>query len=63
MKITLGILLQRFRFTLIPGQRIERVGFTGSLPKYGIKMKIDGLNGKFEKTPVKGNIHRLVNLS
>ena len=63
MKITLGILLQRFRFTLIPGQRIERVGFTGSLPKYGIKMKIDGLNGKFEKTPMKGNIHRLVNLS
>jgi cytochrome P450 len=41
MKITLAILLQKYHFTLIPNQRIDRVGMTGSLPKHGIKMRID----------------------
>jgi len=62
LKITLAILLQRFRFTLIPNQRIERIGLTGSIPKYGIKMRLDTLDTKFRKTPVKGNVHQLVDL-
>jgi cytochrome P450 len=62
LKITLAILLQRFHFSLIPNQRIQRVGLIGSLPKYGIKMRLDAPGGKFEKAPVKGNIHELVKL-
>lgn len=63
MKITLAMLLQTFHFSLIPNQRIDRVGLTGSLPKYGIKMRIDQIGGKFGKVPVRGNIHNLVELS
>jgi len=62
LKIALAILLQKYHFTLMPNQRIDRVGMTGSLPKYGIKMKIRERDGKFEKVPVRGNIHKLVDL-
>jgi cytochrome P450 len=62
MKITLASLLQKYHFTLIPNQRIDRVGMTGSLPKYGIKMRIDQRGEKFEKVRVRGNIHNVVEL-
>jgi cytochrome P450 len=62
LKITLAILLQRYRFTLAPNQRIDRIGLTGSIPKQGLKMKLGGLDQGFEKTSVNGNIHRLVKL-
>ncbi len=62
LKITLAILLQRFRFDLLPGQRIDRVGLTGSIPKRGIKVKLEKTDGDFVKVPVKGNIHGLVSL-
>ena len=62
LKITLAILLQRYHFTLIPGQRIDRIGLTGSIPKQGIKMSLGKSNAKFEKVPVRGNVHRLVEL-
>jgi cytochrome P450 len=63
MKITLAILLQRYHFTLLPNQRIDRTGMTGSLPKHGIKMRIDPLCEKFSKIPVRGNIHCVVDLA
>ena len=62
MKIVLAMLLQKFHFTLIPNQRIDRVGLMGSFPKYGIKMKINKLDRKFIKVPVKGNIHKLADI-
>jgi cytochrome P450 len=63
MKITLAVLLQKFHFMLIPNQRVDRVGLTGSLPKHGIKMRIDQVGGAFNKVPIKGNIHKLVSLA
>jgi cytochrome P450 len=63
LKITLAMLLQRFRFSLVPGQRIERKGLTGSIPKYGIKMKLDDKRNVLEKVSVEGNIHHMVELS
>jgi cytochrome P450 len=63
IKITLAILLQKYHFTLIPNQRIDRVGMTGSLPKYGIKMRIAPFDGKFCRVPVRGNVHKLVALT
>jgi cytochrome P450 len=62
MKITLAILLQKYHFSLIPNQRIDRVGMTGSLPKYGIRMRIDRPDRNNTKVPVRGNIHKLVEL-
>ena len=63
LKIALAILLQRFRFSLISGQRIDRIGLTGSIPKRGIKMKLEEPGGKFVKAPVNGNVHGLVDLT
>ena len=63
LKITLAILLQSFRFSLVPNQRINRIGLTGSIPKNGIKMKLNPMNEAFTKMPVSGNIHRLVDLT
>jgi cytochrome P450 len=63
MKIALAMLLQKFHFTLIPSQRIDRVGLVGLRPRYGIKLKIDQPGGKFSKVPMRGNIHKLVDLA
>ena len=63
LKITLAMLLQRFRFDLLPNQRIDRVGLTGSVPKRGIKVKLVKPDGNFVKAPVRGDIHKLVNLT
>jgi len=60
MKITLAILLQKYHFTLIPNQRIDRVGMTGSLPRHGIKMRSGPPGRKNTKVSVKGNIHHIV---
>jgi cytochrome P450 len=62
LMITLAILLQRFRFTLLPNQRIDRIGLTGSIPQYGIKVKLENMNRPITIVPVRGNVHRLVHL-
>ena len=63
LKITLAILLQRFHFTLLPNQRIDRSGLTGSIPKNGIQFRLEKLGRPMSKVPVKGNVHNLVDLS
>jgi cytochrome P450 len=63
LKITLAMLLQRYHFSLIPNQRIDRIGLTGSIPKNGIKMKLNPMEAGFEKIPVNGNVHKLVDLT
>jgi cytochrome P450 len=63
MKIALAMLLQKFHFTLIPSQRIDRVGLIGLRPRYGIKLQIDQPGGKFSKVPARGNIHKLVDIT
>jgi cytochrome P450 len=63
LEIVLAILLQRYRFSLVPNQRIDRIGLTGSIPKNGIKMKLNPVDTGFSKVPVKGNVHRLVDLT
>jgi len=62
MKIVLAILLQRYSLHLLPNQRIDRVGITGSLPKHGIKVRIDRQNRDAPKIPVQGNIRRLIDI-
>ena len=62
LMITLAILLQRFHFTLLPDQNIHRIGLTGSIPKYGVKVRLENMNAPFTKVPVRGNVHQLVDL-
>jgi cytochrome P450 len=62
LKIALAMMLQRYRFTVIPGSRINRhVGITLS-PKHGIPMWIAPQNGRFTCSAVRGNIHQMVNI-
>jgi cytochrome P450 len=63
LRITLAILLQRFHITLLPGQRIDRVGLTGSIPKQGIRIKLESMDRPYTKVPVRGNVHKLVDLT
>ena len=63
LEIVLAILLQRYRFSLVPNQRIDRIGLTGSIPKNGIKMKLNPMDAGFSKIPVTGNVHKLVDLT
>jgi cytochrome P450 len=60
LKITLAILLQRYRFHLIPGQRIDRIGLTGSIPKQGIQMRIDSLDSGFSRADVRGSVNKFL---
>lgn len=62
LMITLAILLQRFRFTLLPNQHIDRIGLTGSIPRYDIKVRLEKRDTPLTKVPVRGNVHRLVHL-
>lgn len=62
LRITLAILLQRYHITLLPNQRIDRVGLTGSIPRHGIKIKLEKMDRPFTKVPVTGNVHKLVDL-
>ena len=57
LKITLAILLQKYRFHLIPNQRIDRMGLTGSIPKQGIQMQIDSLDSGFSRADVRGTVN------
>jgi cytochrome P450 len=63
MKITLATLLQEYHFSLMPHQRIDRVGLTGSLPKHGIWMKLGERGGGFTRIPARGDVHKLVDLN
>jgi len=62
MKAVLAILLQRYGLSLLPNQRIDRVGITGSLPKHGIKAVVGPPVRDAARVPVRGSVHRLVEL-
>jgi cytochrome P450 len=63
LKVTLAMLLQRFRFSLLPNQRIDRIGLTGSIPRYGIQVKLEKMDVHIKRVPVRGNVHKLVDLT
>jgi cytochrome P450 len=62
MKITVAMILQRFRFTVVPGSRIDRVVQVTMRPKYGLPMEIHAADRQFRASPVRGNIHEMVKL-
>jgi cytochrome P450 len=62
LRISLAMILQRYRFTLAPGSRIDRrVGITLS-PKYGMPMLISPQDRQFKRSKIRGNIHQMVQL-
>ena len=62
LKVVLAMMLQRYRFTVVPNSRIDRhVGITLS-PKHGIPMWIAPQDGRFTCSGVRGDIRQMVDL-
>ena len=59
MKVVLAMLLQRYRLAVVPNARIEPKG-SNLDPAHGMPMRIIQEDRRFERVPVRGSIHRLV---
>jgi cytochrome P450 len=62
MKLMLAMLLPRFRLSLVAGQMVNRRGVILSYPEGGMPMQLHQQDGRFDKVPVRGNIHKLLDL-
>jgi cytochrome P450 len=62
LKICLALLLQKIRFTVVPGARVDRVVRITMNPRYGMPMFMEKNDRKFRASPVRGQIHEMVEL-
>jgi cytochrome P450 len=64
MKIVLAMLLQRFRFELVPGSRIDPAITITMAPKYGLPMILHPADGRFSdnRRDVRGKVSTMVDL-
>ena len=62
-KISLAMILQRFRITVVPNSIIDRKGLITLAPKYGLPMQLSSPDRRFTKSPVRGTIHEMVDRS
>ena len=62
LKISLAIMLQRFRFTIVPGAQIDRVVRITMNPRYGMPMVLHENDRRYESGEVRGQIHEMVKL-
>ena len=63
IKIALTMILQRFRLTVVPGVRIDRLVQVTMRPKYGLPMVLHRQDRQFQAVRVRGNIHDMVRLT
>src|SRR5262249_43322088 len=63
LKLTLTVILQHFRFTLVPGATIDaRVNWTMLNPALGMPMRLLPRGARFAYAQVNGSVHDLVAL-
>jgi cytochrome P450 len=62
LKISLAIMLQKFRFTVAPGARIDRVVRITMNPRYGMPMLLTKNDRRYQSSEVRGQIHEMVKL-
>jgi cytochrome P450 len=63
LKLTLTVILQHFRFSLVPGATIDaRVDWTMLNPASGMPMRLLPPEAGFSSAPVNGSVHDLVEL-
>lgn len=62
LKISLAIMLQKFRFTVVRGAQIDRVVRITMNPRYGMPMVLHENDRQYESSEVRGQIHEMVNL-
>lgn len=62
LKISLALMLQKFRFSLVPGTRIDRAVRITMVPRYGMPMSILQNNRQYHASNVTGQIREMVAL-
>jgi cytochrome P450 len=62
LKISLAMILQRFRFAVVPGTRIDRTSRITMNPQDGLPMMLFGNDRKFATSEVSGQIREMVAL-
>ena len=62
LKISLAMMLRRFRFTLVPGARIDPTIRITMNPRNGMPMQIDPNDRQHTASPVRGRIREMVML-
>jgi cytochrome P450 len=60
LKISLAMMLQKFRFSVVPGARIDRVIRITMAPRAGLPMMVFANDRKFAASEVRGQIHEMV---
>ncbi|MBI4430492.1 MAG: cytochrome P450 [Candidatus Omnitrophica bacterium] len=62
MKLSLAMIVQRFRLSVVPHARINRHLVVTMGPQHGMPMTVHEQDRRFGKNPVRGNIHEMVDL-
>ena len=60
LKISLAVMLQKFRFKVVPGALIDRVVRITMVPRHGMPMSILSNDRNYSASPVTGPIHEMV---
>lgn len=60
LQVALATMLQRFRFAVVPGTRIDQVTRIAMEPRHGMPMMICQNDRKFTASPVRGQIREMV---
>jgi len=62
LKISLAIILQKFRFAIVPDAQIDRVVRITMNPRYGMPVVLHENDRRYESSQVRGQIHEMVKL-
>ncbi len=64
LKLVLAMILQRYRLSHVPGQKVDRCGHIVMTPKRGLKMAVHELDGRWNEGVgrVRGNVCTMVKL-
>ena len=63
LKISLAMILQRFRFTVVPGARINRIVAISMNPRHGLPMIVAKKDRNYSVSEVCGQIRKMVDFS
>jgi len=60
LRISLAMILQRFRFTVVPGTRIDCIVAISMNPRYGLPMIVAKQDRNYSVSEVRGQIREMV---
>ena len=63
INLVVAMIVQRFRFCMVPNSRVSRTLRVTLAPKYGLPMLVLPKNTKTKAAPVRGNVHEMVDLT